>query len=81
MTEVSALPASGGVLFDARDDGRSLRVGWHPIENLVVLSLWRANKCVATCQLSRKDAAALVTELVAGLAAIPPTPWTAPSHG
>jgi hypothetical protein len=81
MTEVSALPASGGVLFDARDDGRSLRVGWHPSQHLVVLSVWRTNQCVATCQLTRADAAALVADLAAGLAASPPEPWTPPTYG
>ena len=81
MVEVSALPTSGGVLFDARDNGRSLRVGWHPVDDLVVLSLWRTNRCVASCQLSRSDAAALVAELAGGLAASPTVPWTAPTYG
>jgi hypothetical protein len=81
MTEVTALPTLGGVLFDTRDEGRWMRVGWHPKANLLVLSVWRANRCVATCQLSRADVAALVAELAAGLAATPPDPWTPPTYG
>jgi hypothetical protein len=33
---------------DARDDGRLMRVTWHPEADLVVLSLWRRDKCVAS---------------------------------
>ena len=80
MAEVSALPAKGGVVFDARNQGRSLRVGWHPTERLVVLSIWHANRCVATCQLTRVDAASLVAELESGLADLPAEPWTTPTY-
>lgn len=69
MTEVSALPAAGGVIFDARDDGRTLRVGWHPDQDLVVLSVWRGGVCAATSHLTRNDAADLVAELARGLSA------------
>ena len=78
MAEVNALPARGGVVFDARDEGRSLRIGWHPSERLVVLSVWHGDRCVATCQLSRADAATLVAELASGLAQ--PEPWTTPTY-
>ena len=78
MAEVSALPTTGGVIFDARDDGRTLRVGWHPDDDLVVLSIWRRGVCAATCHMTRADAAALVADLAHGLAA-PAVPWSAPT--
>jgi hypothetical protein len=80
MAELSVLPSAGGVLFDARNDGHALRVGWHPSENLVVLSIWRGAVCAATCRLTRDDAAVLIAELAAGLAAAPAESWTTPSY-
>jgi hypothetical protein len=79
MAEVSAFPARGGVLFDTRDDGRVLRVSWHPADHLVVLSVWRADRCVATCHLAPSDAASLIAQLASGLAALPAEPWSAPT--
>src|SRR6266702_7391592 len=55
MTAVSVLPVVGEVLFDARDDGRALRVSWHPLDDLCVLSIWRDGRCVATFQLARLE--------------------------
>ena len=89
MTAVSVLPVAGDVLFDARNDGRSLRVNWHPVDDLCVLSMWRAGRCVATFQLPRSQTPALINSLVNGLAqerpasqpepAQPtPQPWTEP---
>ena len=71
MGQISAFPAAGGVMFDLRDEGRSLRVGWHPNDGVLVLSIWRTDTCVATCRLSREDAAALIAELASGLAELP----------
>ena len=68
MTAVSVLPVAGDVLFDARNDGRSLRVNWHPVDDLCVLSMWRAGQCVATFQLPRSQTPALINSLVNGLA-------------
>jgi hypothetical protein len=79
MAEVSAFPARGGVLFDTRDEGRALRVSWHPGDQLVVLSMWRADRCVATCHLAPSDAAALVAQLASGLAALPAALWSQPT--
>jgi len=45
---VSPLPRRGGVHFDARNDGRALRVSAHPETGSVVLSIWRGDECVAT---------------------------------
>ncbi len=77
MTAVSVLPVAGAVLFDARDGGRSLRVSWHPVDDLCVLSIWREGRCVATFQLTRSETPDLINELVQGLVQTPPTPWTA----
>lgn len=77
MTAVSVLPVVGEVLFDARDDGRALRVSWHPVDDLCVLSIWRDGRCVATFQLARLETPNLINELVRGLVHTPPTPWTA----
>lgn len=54
------------VVPDVRDDGRALRVTWHPEADVVVLSLWRGNVCVGTSRLTPQDAAALVDVLVLG---------------
>lgn len=66
MTAVSPLPRVGEVLFDVRDGGRTLRVSRHG--RLWVLSTWVGGDCISTFQLDRADVAALVNELVCGLA-------------
>lgn len=62
-------PAAGTVLPDARGEARVLRVNWHAAEDVVVLSTWRAEQCVATVRLAPAAAAALVAALADGLAA------------
>lgn len=68
MAEVLALPARGDVLFDARGDGRALRVSWHHENEVVVLSLWRRGTCAGTFRLATDDVPALVNALMIGLA-------------
>ena len=63
MGTIHALPASGEVFLDARDQGRAMRLSWHHDGDLAVLSIWRAGACVATFQLSRDDIPALVEAL------------------
>lgn len=46
------LPAAGSVFFDARGDGRALRVSWHAESDMVVLSLWRDTVCVGSFRLA-----------------------------
>ena len=77
MANVSVLPVVGDVLFDARDGGRSLRISWHPVDDLCVLSIWRDGQCAATFQLARSETPTLINELVRGLVYTPPTPWSA----
>jgi hypothetical protein len=79
MTAVSVLPLSGEVMWDARDGGRFLRLGWHSAENLCVLSMWRDDRCVSTFQLTREATPELIAALVRGLAAAPATPWAPPT--
>ena len=67
--EVVALPVSGEILADARGGDRWMRVTWHDEADLVVLSLWRADSCVATFRLTPEQVPVLVKDLVAGLAA------------
>ena len=69
MTVVHAFPTHGDVLFDVRDDGRSMRIGWHPDDGIVVFSMWRHGNRVATCQLTRADIPQLINRLAEGLAA------------
>ncbi len=79
MTVLTPFPAYGDVLFDVRDDGRALRIGWHPESGIVVLSIWRHGSCVSTCQLDRADVPVLINELAEGLAVVPAPPWTEPT--
>lgn len=69
MSNLHALPASGDVFLDARDEGRAMRLSWHSEGGgLAVLSIWRADTCVATFQLGREDIPDLIDTLVRGLA-------------
>jgi hypothetical protein len=76
MKGTRALPASGDVFLDVRDEGRAMRVSWHLDGELVVFSMWRANLCIATFRLGRHEVADLVQSLVHGLADVsaPATP-------
>jgi hypothetical protein len=76
MSSVSVLPVAGEVFEDARDDGRFLRVSWHPADGMCVLSIWRDAQCVASFQLARAAAADLINELVQGLVQPPTEPST-----
>jgi len=70
----SPLPRIGEVFVDPRDDGRALRVSWHPENRQVVLSLWRDDFCIATHRLPATEVARLVQALVEGLAGVPGAP-------
>ena len=68
MAGIVRLPVRGEVFLDARDEGRALRLSWHHEAELVVLSLWRDDTCVATFQLGKDDVPAFVDSLARGLA-------------
>jgi hypothetical protein len=65
--EILALPASGEVFLDARASDRALRVSWHSEDGVVVLSLWRADRCSGTFRLPLAEVPGLVNTLVSGL--------------
>ncbi|MFZ0323248.1 MAG: hypothetical protein WAN48_03845, partial [Actinomycetes bacterium] len=70
---VSPLPSNGSVFFDARDEGRSLRVSYHEGSGVFVLSLWRGSDCLASFRMSAEDSPRLVHTLMTALASSQPT--------
>ncbi len=57
-----------GVVADTRGEGRALRATWHHEADVLVLSVWRDNVCVATVRVDPTDVPDLVDVLVSGLA-------------
>ncbi len=79
MAEIHALPASGDVFLDARDQGRAMRLSWHRNGELAVLSIWRAGVCAASFHLDRNDVPAFLESLAGALADDQPG-WENRSH-
>ncbi|TYP87605.1 hypothetical protein [Blastococcus xanthinilyticus] len=73
MTAV-VLPAHGRWTWDARGDGRAVRVTTHTDDGLLNLSLWRGETCVGTARLAPGDAAELIAGLTEGLSALAARP-------
>ena len=71
-----AMPVHGHWAWDARGDGRAVRVSIHPGSGLLNVSIWREETCVGTARLRPDEAAALVTGLTEGLAALAARPRT-----
>ena len=67
MPAVRPLPELGSIYLDARGSDRALRVSWHSESDLVVLSVWRENVCVASFRLSIEEVPELIDMLRAGL--------------
>jgi hypothetical protein len=67
---VTPLPWRGGVQADLRNDGRALRVAPHPQQELVSLSMWRGDACIATHQMSATDVSELMGVLAHALAVV-----------
>src|SRR4051794_32860022 len=65
---VIALPTHGRWAWDARGDGRAVRVSTHADVGLVNVSVWREDVCVGTVRLGPADVAGLITGLSDGLA-------------
>ena len=69
QAEVVAFPARGEVFVDHRGDARALRLAWHIEADVVVLSLWQADRCSGTFRLAIYDVPRFVAALVEGLGA------------
>ncbi len=69
-----AMPVHGHWAWDARGDGRAVRVSTHPESGLLNVSLWREDTCVGTARLRPDEAGALVAGLTDGLAALAARP-------
>ena len=67
MSAARPLPAVGSIFLDARGDDRALRVSWHSETDLVVLSVWRDNVCVASFRLAIHEVPDLIEMLRVGL--------------
>jgi hypothetical protein len=65
---VIELPTHGRWAWDARGDGRAVRVSTHAKVGLVNVSIWRGDVCVGTVRLQPDEAATLVAGLTEGLA-------------
>ncbi|CCG02281.1 hypothetical protein [Blastococcus saxobsidens] len=70
----AVLPVHGRWTWDARGEGRAVRVSTHVEQGLVNLSLWRGETCVGTARLAPDDVAGLVTGLTEGLATLAARP-------
>ena len=64
-----AFPARGEVFVDHRGQSRALRLSWHIEADVVVLSLWQADRCSGSFRLALEDVPRFVAALVEGLAA------------
>ena len=69
MTAVG-LPVHGRWAWDARGDGRAVRISTHPESGLLNLSLWREDLCVGTVRLRPDEAATLIAGLTVVLSAV-----------
>jgi hypothetical protein len=67
MAAVSPSPAGAEFFLDPRGDARSLRVRWHHLDGLVLLSLWRGSLCTGTFRLPIDEVPTLIDALRAGL--------------
>jgi hypothetical protein len=64
---VAPLPRGGTALLGRDVRGRALRVTPHPETGRVVLSIWDAERCVATVRLAPQDVPELVRALTSCL--------------
>ena len=69
-----AMPVHGHWAWDARGDGRAVRVSAHPESGFLNLSFWREDTCVGTARLRPDEAAAQAAGLTEGLATLAARP-------
>jgi hypothetical protein len=67
MSAARPLPTVGSIFLDSRGSERALRVSWHSEADVVVLSLWRDNVCVASFRLGIEEVPELIELLRVGL--------------
>ena len=67
MSTVAPVPDGVEYFLDARGPARALRVSWHHEADLVVLSMWRGQECVATFRLAIEEVPDLIATLREGL--------------
>ncbi|MCF6506468.1 hypothetical protein E9549_03455 [Blastococcus sp. MG754426] len=68
------MPVHGRWAWDARGEGRAVRVSRHVEAGLLDLGLWRGETCVGTARPAPEDVAHLVTALTDGLGALAARP-------
>ncbi len=61
-------PRRRDIVLDERGEGRALRVTWHHEASVVVLSVWRQDRCSGTVRVAAEDVPQLVAALTRGLA-------------
>jgi hypothetical protein len=65
---VVPMPPHSRWVPDPRGGGRGARISTHPEAGVLVLSVWKADVCVATVRLLPDEAATLTAGLAEGLA-------------
>ncbi len=60
---MTSVPRRGDVVVGRDARGRVLRIGSHPEQNRVVLSIWQDDTCLATLRLAGEDLPAVMRAL------------------
>jgi hypothetical protein len=79
VAEEGLLGAGRRWFADKRSPARRLAVSSHPELGVVVLSLWKGDRCTGTFRLPVADAAELVAALTEGMVEGPPPEPFSPS--
>ena len=66
LAATPALPTHGEVFEDVRGEGRTLRVSWHDVDGVVVLSMWRRSECTGSFRLPVADLPDLLRAITDG---------------
>jgi hypothetical protein len=66
LAATPALPTQGEVFEDVRGEGRTLRVSWHGVDGVVVLSMWRQSECTGSFRLPVTDLPDLLRAITDG---------------
>ena len=66
LAATPALPTQGEVFDDVRGEGRTMRVSWHGLDGVVVISMWRQSECTGSFRLPVSDLPDLLRALTDG---------------